>query len=118
MKPQRPNIKGIINSGTQEIEKFQNQVLRPILKQQHQLLSVYFHTALKSHKMNFLMQSLEVKNQLIDRMLSKDHTLRNIQIGMIVGMLSLEEFASYAKYQREYNRRMIQMLKKRFQDNL
>ena len=59
------------------------------------------------------MQSPEVKNQLIDRMLSKDHTLRNIQIGMIVGMLSLEEFTSYAKYQREYNRRMIQMLKKK-----
>ena len=118
MKSKRPNIKGIINSETQEIEKFQNQVLRPILKQQHQLLSVHFHMVLESHKINFLMQSPEVKNQLIDRMLSKNHTLRNIQIGMIVGMLSLEEFASYAKYQREYNRRMIQMLKKRFQDNL
>ena len=118
MKPQRPNIKGAINSGTQEIEKFQNQVLRPILKQQHQLLSVHFYMVLENHKINFLMQSLEVKNQLIDRMLSKNYTLRNIQIGMIVGMLSLEEFISYAKYQREYNRRMIQMLKKRFQDNL
>ena len=118
MKPKRPNIKGIINSGTQEIEKFQNQVLRPILKQQHQLLSAHFYITLEKHKMNFLMQSVEVKNQLIDRILSKNHTLKNIQIGMIVGMFSLEEFTSYAKYQREYHRRIIQMLKKKFQDDL
>ena len=108
----------MINSGTQEVEKFQNQVLRPVLKQQHHLLLAHFHTILQRRKISFDSLSTEDKDQLINTMLSKDNTFKNIQTGMIIGLLDLNEFKCYERHQKEYNRRILQMLKKRLKDAL
>ena len=38
----RPNLINLINSNTSEIERFQNEVLRPIIKMQNNLLVAFF----------------------------------------------------------------------------
>jgi hypothetical protein len=38
----RPVLKNLINSNTSDLERFQNQVIRPIIKMQNNLLTVFF----------------------------------------------------------------------------
>ena len=44
----RPVLKNLINSNTSLIEKFQNEVLRPIIKMQNNLLVTFFKNYIKN----------------------------------------------------------------------
>jgi superoxide dismutase len=118
MSEQRPAIKGIVKSNTQTLERFQNEVLRPILKQQHNLLIQNFTVYLEKRKIDFENLSLEKKEKHIDSILSKDIAFKNMQVGIIVGRFTLEEFAHFTENSNEYSRRILQMLKKRLKDTL
>jgi len=118
MSNRRHAIKGIVKSDTKELEKFQNEVLRPILKQQHTLLMQSFMIYLEKRKVNFDSLSLEVKEKHITSILSKDIAYKNLQIGIIVGQFTLEDFARYQENPNEFNKRILQMLKKRLKDTL
>ena len=115
---ERAKIKGIVREDTKELEQFQNQVLRPILKTQHDLLIESFQTYLKQRKIDFSGCTSQTKIKHIESILSKDIAYKNQQIGMIVGRFNLEEFHSYKIHAGEYNRRILQMLKKRLKDTL
>jgi hypothetical protein len=114
----RAQIKGIVREDTQEVERFQNQVLRPLLKTQHDLLMESFHNYLQQRKIDFSKATTQTQTKHIDSILSKDIAYKNLQIGMIVGHFTLEEYEAYKKHSGEYNRRILQMLKKRLKDTL
>jgi len=114
----RAQIKGIVREDTQELERFQNQVLRPILKTQHNLLLQSFHSYLEQRKIDFSTANSRIQTKHIDSILSKDIAYKNLQIGMILGHFTLEEYEDYKKHSGEYNRRILQMLKKRLKDTL
>jgi len=114
----RPNIKTIRNNDeTSAIELFQNNTLRPILKLQHDLGLTIF----KQHciKIRIMVSNLgkDEKVNLIQNTLSKNHTIRNQFIGIIIGHFNLEELSTYYQSEREFNRRIIQMLKQRIISN-
>lgn len=118
MSDRRRTIKGIVKSDTKELERFQNEVLRPILKQQHELFIQSFTVYLEKRKVNFDALSSELKENHIISILSKDIAYKNIQIGMIVGQFTLEELGYYHQNSNEYKKRILQMLKKRLKDTL
>ncbi len=92
------------------IEYFQNNVLRPILKFQHELLINYFknHSAFK-----LLPPNPDDRMAVIQNCLNKDIALRNQYIGFIVGMFTSDELLFYQQHQTEINKRIIQMLLQR-----
>ncbi|MEM1324985.1 MAG: glyoxalase [Bacteroidota bacterium] len=103
---------------TTEIEQFQNEVLRPILKFQHELLIALFRHYIKQRKDVF--RKLQPKKQLdyIQHSISKDGKLRELLIGMIIGHFTSEEWLSYLTYEKPIRKRMIDLMVQRVQDTV
>lgn len=92
------------------LESFQNKVLRPILKFQHELLINYFknHSAYK-----LLPPNPDDRMVVMQNCFNKDIALRNLYLGFIVGMFTADELRFYQQHQTEINKRIIQMLLQR-----
>ena len=109
LKNLRPKIT-IEDKESTEIELFQNEVLRPILKYQHALFvmelefnpliqKILFQSIPEDKKRmqlkNYLISSKEVKFQLL---------------GQISGMFTNEEFQFYKTFKKEIDKRIFAML--------
>ena len=114
----RAHIKGIVREDTKELEWFQNEALRPILKTQHDLFVESFLHYLQQRKIDFSNGTSHTQEKHIEAILSKDIAYKNLQIGIVVGQFTREEYAEYKVMSGEYNRRILQMLKKRLKDTL
>jgi hypothetical protein len=117
-KKERPHIPNLIQSGTNEIESFQNKTLRPIIKMLHNLLIASFQNYLQKRKIDFSNLSEDQKRQKIESVFSKDINYRNISLGHIIGHFSLEEFEFYSMNSSEMNKRVMKIIQKRIQDSL
>ena len=114
----RPVLKNLINSNTSLIEKFQNEVLRPIIKMQNNLLITFFKNYIKNRKIEFNKLGVEFQENKINSILTKDINFKNILIGSIVGHFKENEIEIYFKSKTEINKRITQIIKQRLQDNL
>ena len=114
----RPVLKNLINSNTSDLERFQNEVLRPIIKMQNNLLVALFKNYIRNRKIEFKKLKAEVQENKINSILTKDINFKNILIGSIIGHLNKNEIEIYLKSKSELNKRIIQMVKQRLQDNL
>lgn len=114
----RPVLKNLINSNTSDLERFQNEVIRPIIKMQNNLLVAFFNNYIRNRKIEFNKLEAEFQKNKINTILTKDINFKNILIGSIIGHLNENEIKIYLKSKSELNKRIIQMLKQRLQDNL
>ena len=114
----RPVLKNLINSNTSDLERFQNEVLRPIIKMQNNLLVALFNNYISNRKIEFNKLKAEVQENKINSILTKDINFKNILIGSILGHLNKNEIEIYLKSKSELNKRIIQIVKQRLQDNL
>ena len=114
----RPVLKNLINSNTSDLERFQNEVLRPIIKMQNNLLVALFKNYIRNRKIEFKKLKAEVQENKINSILTKDINFKNILIGSIIGHLNKNEIEIYLKSKSELNKRIIQMVKQRLQDTL
>ena len=113
----RPVLKNLINSNSTDIERFQNQVIRPIIKMQNNLLTVFFKNYIKNRKIEFDRLKSEDQENKIKTILTKDINFKNILIGSIVGHFDENEIEIYLKSTSELNKRIIQIVKQRLIDN-
>lgn len=81
------------------------------------LIAVYRHY-LTSKKVNFSDLSTEKQLQFIQSSLSKDIAFKNKVLGMILGQFTMEEMDRYLLCAPEYNKRVLQIVKKRLADSL
>ena len=114
----RPVLKNLINSNTSDLERFQNEVLRPIIKMQNNLLVAFFNNYIRNRKIEFNKLEAEFQKNKINTILTKDINFKNILIGSIIGHLNENEIKIYLKSKSELNKRIIQMVMQRLQDNL
>ena len=98
-------------------EGFQNEFLRPILKEQNDLLVGIFKHYLVKHKVQFEKYSPEDQANYIENTIKKDAQLRNYFVGTIIGKLSVENYQVFIAMETELNRRIITMLVQRIQNN-
>ena len=117
-KKVRPVLKKLINSNTSDLERFQNEVLRPIIKMQNNLLITFFKNYIKNRKIEFNKLGVEFQEKRINSILTKDINFKNILIGSIIGHLEENEIEIYFKSKTEINKRIIQIIKQKLQDNL
>ena len=113
----RPVLKNLINSNTSDLEIFQNQVIRPIIKMQNNLLTVFFKNYLRNRKIEFDRLKSEDQEKKVKTILTKDTNFKNILIGSIVGHFDENEIEIYLKSTSELNKRIIQIVKQRLLDN-
>ena len=113
----RPVLKNLINSNTSDLERFQNQVIRPIIKMQNNLLNVFFKNYIRNRKIEFDRLKSEDRENKINTILTKDINFKNILIGSIVGHFDENEIEIYLKSTSELNKRIIQIVKQRLLDN-
>mgnify|MGYP000571653524 FL=1 len=113
----RPVLKNLINSNTSDLERFQNQVIRPIIKMQNNFLVMFFEDYLKNRKIEFYILKYEDQENKINTILTKDIKFKNILLGSIVGHFDDNEIKVYLKSTSELNKRIIQIIKQRLLDN-
>ncbi|MFV9551068.1 glyoxalase [Algibacter sp. PT7-4] len=110
----RPDILSTtINDNMSSDERFQNLVLRPIIKLQHDLLIAVFKNYIKKHKSVFYDLSLEKRMVYIENAIQKDMKLRNSMKGMIIGLFTVEEYTLYIQNSSALNKRMMNIVKER-----
>ncbi|WP_339652287.1 glyoxalase [uncultured Maribacter sp.] len=107
----------IVPNMTEE-ERFQNQVLRPILKLQNDLLLASFKNYIKKMKNMFYELKLEKRMNYITKSIQKDIKFRNSLKGMITGQFTIEEYELYIQNSSALNKRMMNMVIKRLQDQI
>lgn len=93
-----------------EVENFQNQTLRPILKVQNDLYHTLFKSYAKRQKCDHETVSDAKKKNFLEQSLQKDMVLKNTFIGITIGLFTIEELAVYEAQSKEYNKRIITML--------
>ena len=113
----RPVLKNLINSNTTDLERFQNEVIRPIIKMQNNLLTVFFKNYLRNRKIEFDRFKSEDQENKVKTILTKDINFKNILTGSIVGHFDENEIKIYLKSASELNKRIIQIVVQRLQEN-
>ncbi|WP_405382184.1 glyoxalase [Maribacter sp. LLG6340-A2] len=116
IRPTIPSAKILPNMS--EEERFQNQTLRPILKLQNDLFLFSFQNYIKKMKNTFYDHGLEKQMAYIANAIQKDIKYRNALKGMIIGQFTQEEFEKYLLHSSAYNKRMMNMVIKRLQDQI
>lgn len=118
IKEFRGEVLGSTNSQTSSEELFQNDVLRPILKLQNDLLIASFLNYISHNKTNFYSYTVDKKLEIIENTIQKDIKFRNTLKGMIIGLFTSDEYYVYAKNTSNLNKRMMHMLTDRFKSQI
>ena len=107
----RPTITSIIISDNiSDMERFQNEVLRPIVKLQHELIICCFQHYLKKQKIYLEELDFGKKTNLIHKLLKSDIQLKKELRGFIIGLFTIEEYEEYIKMYSELNKRVNNMI--------
>ncbi|UWX53615.1 glyoxalase [Maribacter litopenaei] len=116
IRPEIPSAKILPNMS--DDERFQNETLRPIIKLQNDLLLASFQNYIVKGKNSFYSLSLENRLNYIMNAIQKDIKFRNSLKGMVIGQFTVEEYTVYIKNSSALNKRMMNMVIKRLQDQL
>ena len=110
----RPKIKEINTTLNKTVEeKYQNQILRPIVKLQHDLLLAYFQAYLIKINCQFDQLSELKKIQFIAAVFKQDNTFKPELKGIVIGQFTTEEFAIYYERRSDLNKRILAMIEQR-----
>ena len=116
MRPQLLNAR--VSDNMSNDERVQNKTIRPIIKLQGDLLIVVFKNYIKKRKNTFYELKLEKRMEFIENAIQKDMKFRNSLKGMIIGQFTVEEYLTYTKNSSALNKRMMNIVKERLQDNV
>jgi len=107
-----------INDEMTTEERFQNLVLRPIIKLQNDLFIEVFKNYVAKHKNVFYDLSIEKRIDYIGNTIHKDMKFRNSIKGMIIGLFTIEEYKLYIQNSSALNKRMMNIVKERLINNV
>lgn len=105
-------------SQSNKIEQFQNNVLRPILKLQHDYLCFSFLTSSVIIKQKFENKHEDQKKTIIIQHLKSDTKIKSLIVQSIVSMMTIEELKQYQANKTEYKKRIVSMASQRLIDGL
>jgi len=107
-----------INDEMTTEERFQNLVLRPVIKLQNDLFIEVFRNYVTKHKNVFYDLSLEKRIDYVSNTIHKDMKFRNSLKGMVIGLFTIEEYKLYIQNSSALNKRMMNIVKERLIDNV
>jgi hypothetical protein len=119
LKSIRPEIaSATINDDMSADERFQNLVLRPIIKFQSDLFIEVFKNYIAKHKDVFYNFALEKRMDYIENAVQKDIKFRNSLKGIVIGLFTVEEYLIYIQNSSALNKRMMSIVKERLISNI
>lgn len=107
-----------VSDDASDVEIFQNTILRPVLKLQNDIYVMLFQEYASRKIADFNSLTTEKKIIFIEQSLRKDHALRNIFIGMTIGMFTADEMKTYISDKNVFNKRIITMLTERLKSQM
>ena len=116
IRPEIPSISPELAENS--AEQFQNETLRPILKWQNDLLVQIYKQSLEKKKVNMKQLSVQQQEVYISQSLEKDHQLRNLMLGLIMGYFTLTEYEVFKSEEKELKKRTLKMIVQRLQSQL
>lgn len=99
-------------------ERFQNQTLRPVIKLQNELFLHVFKNYIAKRKNLFHQLTPEKRLDYVTHAIQKDLKLRNSLKGMVIGQFTIVEYETYLKSPSAVNKRMLNLVIKRIQDQI
>ncbi len=115
----RPTITSIKNNAnTKSAELFQNDTLRPIIKMQHQILVLHFHSYLDRKKIDLNSLTHAKQMAVIDHIFLKDQVFKAELRGIVLGHFSASEYTTYELVKNESNKRINAMIAERLKSTL
>ena len=115
----RPKIKKVKDfPNMSDDERFQNETIRPILKLQNPLFILVFKNYIEKRKRVFYDLSLDKKMIYIESSIVKDQNFHNSLKGIIIGHFTVAEYRQYILHFSSLNKRMMNMLIKRLQNQI
>lgn len=94
-------------------EQFQNNTLRPIMKQQDQLLRAALRLFLAKRKVKLDQIAANQRFAKIKELVTRDNRLRGLLFGIAVGQFTTTEMEYYLEHDGEVNRRITNLLVER-----
>jgi|TARA_B100000795_G_C22780888_1_gene432223 hypothetical protein len=94
-------------------EQFQNEVLRPIIKFQHELILLIFNTYLQNKKIDLESISSEKRYDRITSFFQNDRDLVSELKWVIVAYFTSVEYQNYNSMKSDINKRLVQIIKER-----
>jgi len=112
------NLRPIITTINSELvksdqEKFQNEVIRPIIKFQHELIVKIFNSYLKIKNIDLASMSAENKIAKITNIFQNDRSLIIELKCIVIAYFTTSEYESYTSMKPEVNKRIIQIVRER-----
>ena len=115
----RPKLPSSLTDGElKEEELFQNMVLRPVIKMQHDVLILRVRSYFTSKKVIFHLMDTRKRTMAIEQAFLGDNAFKKEIQGMITGQLAPDEFKTYLRWERPINKRIVQMVRNRMIDSL
>ncbi|MFS4491912.1 glyoxalase [Maribacter sp. 2308TA10-17] len=119
LKKIRPQISSAkITDNMSDEERFQNETLRPIIKLQNDLFLFAFQNYIGKRKNAFYELTVQKRLDYIAHAIQKDLKFRNSLKGMVMGQFTIEEYEIYTHNSSALNKRMMNMVIKRIQDQI
>jgi hypothetical protein len=115
----RPDIKKIEGfDKMSNLESFQNETLRPILKFQNPIILGVYRNYIDTRKGVFYKLSNDGRLDYINKTLQKDQKVQNYIKGIIIGHFTIEEFNIYSQNMSAINKRIMSLVIKRIKDQV
>ncbi|HET8859383.1 hypothetical protein [Marivirga sp.] len=106
-----------IKIGTKEIEAFQNETLRPIIKKLHSLLLNHFSVLLFTKKSEYFRISEDKKGHYIHSIFQTENRYKSELKGMIIGNFTIQEYKVYSFNPRMFDKRIYSIVEERILTN-
>ena len=116
VRPKLPDA--LIEGELKEEELFQNMVLRPVIKMQHDVLILRVKSYFTSKRVMFNVMDKKKRALAIEQAFLGDNAFKKEIQGMILGQLDTTEYQLYLKNERTMNKRIIQMVRNRMLDSV
>lgn len=118
LKEMRPLLSSALTGNSKPVEVFQNEVLRPVIKMQHEIILAYIRS---NDQFNIVLSKKGARTEFqsaVHGFITKQQDIKNQLIGMVLGVLTEQELAFYRDHQNDINKRISQMISQRISDTL
>jgi hypothetical protein len=113
----RPDIP-VDTSGSNPVETFQHETLRPVLKLLNDNLLQLVRSYLAKYGTGFSEMDRADRVRKLRNLMTQDSRLKRTAVGMVMGQLTEDEFAFYLENRHELRRRIIDLLETRIVDQV
>jgi hypothetical protein len=114
----RPTVPFDAERAVAPVERFLHAVLRPVLKLQNPALLDMVAADLRARDPAFAVADPDAQRARLGALLTQNHRLRQVLLGMVLGALTADERRVYLAHESEIRRRVAALLAERLRSQV